>query len=89
MLFFNFNGIKIKQINNSKYNIGIINTYYDKKTNKNFIINACNAALISYDYDENKTYKKYHDKKYNIIGDTIVINGDRNPLKLMECDFNE
>ena len=88
MITFDLNGKKINEIKNSKYNISVIETYYDKKLNKNFIIVVSNDALRSYDYNGNKIYKKYYYKTNNIIGDTIVINGERNPLKLIECDFN-
>ena len=54
MITFDLNGKKINEIKNSKYNISVIETYYDKKLNKNFIIVVSNDALRSYDYNGNK-----------------------------------
>ena len=54
---FNLNGEKIKEINNSnEYYSSSIEYYYDKKSNKNYIITNQFNCIKSYDYDFNKIY---------------------------------
>ena len=64
---FDFNGNIIKKIYNSNKNTFYVDSYYDKKLSKTFII-ACNEDSVkSYDYNENKLYHKYNDDNNNEI----------------------
>ena len=56
---YDLNGNKIKEIKNSNYKTFSLETYYDNKTNKNFIIAGNVGSIISYDYNLNKIYRKY------------------------------
>ena len=62
--------------------------YYDKNLKKNFIVVIDYKTLCSYDYATNKLYKKYYDKELTIYGETVVINDEKKPVKIIECDFN-
>ena len=59
---FNFNGNKMKEINDSNDNSFFIDTFYDKTLNKTFIITGNNGCIKSYDYHQNIIYHKYIDK---------------------------
>ena len=63
---FNFSGNKIKEISNSNEQTFFINTYYDKLLHENYIITANVDFVKSYDYRNNKVYKKYEDKNHNL-----------------------
>jgi len=56
---FNFNGVKVKSINESQYSSYFIDVYYDKQLSKNFIISGNDIQVISYDFNNNKMYKQY------------------------------
>ena len=56
---YDLKGNQIKEINNSKDDTYFIDTYYDKKLKKNYIITGNYYDVKSYDYDDNKLYYKY------------------------------
>ena len=58
---FDFNGIKIKEINNSNNNTLFIDTFYDYKSSKIYIIASSENYIKSYDYNDNKLYKIYYE----------------------------
>ena len=58
----NFEGKKIKQINDCKEIIYYCDYYYDKKKLKNYIISTHFKYMKSYDYDNNKLYFEYKEK---------------------------
>ena len=84
---FDLNGNKVKEINKIKSDIKYMHIYNDKNLKKNFIV-LINNTLCSYDYSTNKLYKTYYDKKGHIDEDTVVINDEKKPVKIMECNFN-
>ena len=56
---YNFKSELIKRIYNSNKHTFYIDTFYDKKNLRNYII-ACNkGSVVSYDYEQNKIYKTY------------------------------
>ena len=60
---YDLKGNYIKEINNSKISFIYIDTYFDKKISKNFII-ACSRHNINvYDFTENKLYKTFNDEE--------------------------
>ena len=80
---FDFNGIKVKEINNSNDKTYYIDTYYDNKIKKNFII-TCNFNHIkSYDYEKNELYHKYYEKDDGAHY-TFSINNIENITKIFE-----
>ena len=67
---YDFNGNKIKEIKNSDDDTFLIQNYYEKRVNKNYIITGNNDNVKSYDFIENKIYKVYNDddnKFYSIL----------------------
>ena len=66
---FDFNGNKIKEINNSKEITYFMDIYYDNYSSKYFIITGNLDNLKSYDYEKNEVYHKYisYGAHYNVI----------------------
>ena len=87
MKVFDLKGNKVKEIKNIKSNINYMDIYYDINLKKNFVI-VIDGTLSSYDYTNNKLYKKYTDKKGHLYGDTVIINGEKKTVKIIICDFN-
>ena len=79
---FDFNGKKIKEINDSNDITFFIDFFYDKLLNKNYILTANNNYVKSYDYNDNKLYKKYYDNNNGVHRCITLINYDI--LKLIE-----
>ena len=73
---FDFNGKKIKEINDSNHRTIFIDTYYDEQSSKIFIITANQGFVASYDYYNNKLNHKYIDENNNNKSDhcSIIIN---------------
>ena len=73
-----------KEINDSeKDNTIFIDTYYDKKLSKIFIITGNDSWVRSYDYNINKKYLKYHDND-RIIHINIIIYDKEEIIKLID-----
>ena len=86
MKVFDLKGRKIKQINDSNLLTYFVDTYYDKKLSKNYILTTHFGYVKSYDFTNNKTYHKYDDDEYS-ISTNVVINDNDNLVKLIEsCD---
>ena len=62
---YDFKGNKLNELNESNYIIKYIDTYYDIKLNKTYIITGNQGFSTSYDYKENKVYNFYKDKDIN------------------------
>ena len=80
---FDFNGNKIKEINNSNDNTLFIDTYYDSKLSKIYILTANKDYVKSYDYSKNIIYHKYDDNDYECHRSIIIYEND-NIMKLVE-----
>ena len=86
---YDFNGNKIKVLNDSNYNTYIIDTYYDIKKNKTYIITGNKGFVQSYDYEKNEKYFRYSEYPNNInetdFGNcSIIINSYNNMIRLFE-----
>jgi len=75
---FNLSGNEIKQIEESDNEVIYINSFYDNKYNKNFIISANRESAISYDYEENKKYKTYIESNSLFDCTSIIIINNQN-----------
>ena len=70
-----------------------IETYYDKKLSKNYIIVGNLIGIKSYDYNENKIYKKYidndanHNKRYKSHS-SIIINYKNEIIEMIESSYD-
>jgi len=63
---FDFKGNEIKKINDSNVNTFFIEIFYNKDSDKKFIVTGNFGYALSYDYNKNKVYNKYQDE-YNIF----------------------
>ena len=81
---FDFNGKKIKEIDNSNDSTLLIDTYYDNKSTKIYILTANNCNVKSYDYKRNKIYQTYRDWNNKFCHRTIIIYENDNIIKLVE-----
>ena len=85
---FDFNGKKIKEIKNSNKRTFFIDTYYDFKLSKLFIITGNDNYVLSYDYNDDKIYYKYSDNDKDIDEinphDSIIMINDAQIVKMIE-----
>ena len=90
MKAFNLLGTEIKEIEDSENEVIYIDSFFDHKYNKNYIISANKESVTSYDYTENKKYKTY--KETNFIYDctSIIMMNDINDnlVKLIHSTGN-
>ena len=84
---YDIKGKKIKEINNSGDDASFIDTYYDEKVNKNYIITGNIGYVKSYDYDDNNLYHIYGD---NDLEDhcSVIINNSKDIIKMIESSGN-
>jgi len=90
---YDLNGNKISKINDSNYNTYFINTFYDNKFNKIFIITGNAGYITSYDFNMNKIYHQYidqdNDKENACTHDNIIMNIDNEKIaKLIESSVD-
>ena len=83
---YDFRGNKIKEIKYSNENTSFIDTYYDNKLFKYYIITGNDGYVKSYDYNNNKLYHKYcaNDNSGHI---SIIINDYDKDIKLIESSL--
>ena len=74
---FDFQGNENKEINYTNYNTYYIDSYYDDKLKKNYIITGNNGFSMSYDFDQNKLYNKYMDEDFSPHLSLIVNNCEK------------
>jgi len=70
---FDLNGNKINEIKDSKQSTYFMDTYYDSKSFKIYILSGNNGYITSYDYKKNEIYQKYTDNN-NFSYTGLVIN---------------
>ena len=85
---FDLEGNKVKEINNSDEAIVFIDSYFDQKLNKNYIISGNYGFSKSYDFSENKVFHKYYDDDNKKSHDCLIINEDKEIVKLI-CTTEE
>ena len=90
---YDLNGNKISEINDSNYNTYFINSYYDTKFNKNFIITGNAGYTTSFDFNKNKIYHQYidneNDIEYACTHDSIIVILDNEGItKLIESSVD-
>ena len=79
---FDLNGDLTKEIScYSQNKIFYIDNYYDKKSYKNYIIVCTYFMIKSYDYNKNKLYQEYHNKKSS--NNNFIINDNEKITKLI------
>ena len=86
MKVFDFNGNKIKDINNSNEQTFFIDTYYDINRSNFFLLTGNEGYIKSYDYYKNNVYLKYEDPDFlssKEIHISIVIQKSDSIIKLI------
>ena len=86
---YDLKGNKVKMIKTNRDSIYFIDTYYDKKSNKIYIITGNQGHASSYDFIKNDFYKIYLDNNNEchdslIIYDTNDTNDSNDIVKLIE-----
>ena len=84
---FNLEGKMIKEIYDSKYNVYYIDTFINLNNSKIYIIACCYDYLISYDYDKNIIYNKYHSENSKFHYSFKIIS-DEKIIKLIESSMD-
>ena len=84
---YDLGGIIIKELKNYNFNTFIIDTYYDEKLSKNYIITGNEGFYFSYDYDKNEKYFYYYDT-INYYNRSMVINNKEEIVKLIGDNDN-
>ena len=69
---FDFNGIKIKEINDSCDDTGLIDIYYDYKLYNTYIVTGNRGYIKSYNYRDYQIYHKYQDNILSNYIDSII-----------------
>ena len=86
---YDFNGTKIKEISDSNETTFFIDSFYDNKLSKNYIITGNNGKVKSYDFYKNKVYHIYSDNENNNKGhSSIVICNIEEIIKLIESSYD-
>ena len=80
---YDLKGNKIKDLKDSNENVSFLDTYYDKKTNINYILAGFTRYIKAYNYTNNAIYHIYKDK-YNPFHRNIVVNDNPEITKLIE-----
>ena len=81
---FALNGTK-KIINFTHNNIFMIDNFYDKKLNSNFLVIGCEGIVESFDYNKNCEYKIYSNKD-NAAHYNFIINYREEIVQLIESN---
>lgn len=80
---FKFNGEKVKSISDSNEITYLVDTYYDIKQSKLYIISGFESCIKSYDYSKNKLYHKYY-QNLNFRHCSIVIYSYNDIIRMID-----
>ena len=81
---YDFNGNKIKELNDSKCYTYFVDTYYDKSSLITYILTGNQGAIRSYNYNNNKIYHKYYDNNNKNHYNIIIYHSKDNKTELIE-----
>ena len=84
---YDINGNKIKEIDDSNEGTFYIDSFYDTKLSKNYILAGNVDYVKSYDYSNNKLYNKYGDNNQKDHRCIVIYNNEQD-TKLFESNFN-
>ena len=84
---FDFNGNKIKEINDSKDSVYFIDVYKENQSSNIYIVTGNNGYTKSYNYLNNSFYHKYDDNDNNRHC-SIIINNNNDIVKMIESSFD-
>ena len=83
---YDFNNIKIKEIQKSEDITYFIDTYYDIKESTYYIISGNRNVVKSFNFKENNLYKKYNEQNSKTGHLSIIIYSNNDIVKLIESD---
>ena len=69
---YDLKGNKIKELSDIRENTYNIDSFYDTKLSKNFVIRGKQSCLSSYDYTEDKRYKDYFDEDASMMHNIYI-----------------
>ena len=81
--FFDFNGNKIKEMNNSKEKTYFVDVFYDQNSSINYLITGHQGHVKSYNCKTNNIYRRYSDYD-NKDHDCIIVNNYNETIILIE-----
>ena len=84
---FDFNGNKIKELNDSNHRTYFIDTFYDIYKKEYFIVTGIEKGVISYRYKDSKLYHEYFEGNDDIFlndHDCVIIVHDKGITKMFE-----
>ena len=84
ILVFDFKGKEKKRINNHNDSTYYIGVYYDDNLFKNYILIGNEKGIKSFDYNENKIYHKYYEKKDGCNHMDIIIIKKNKVIELID-----
>ena len=85
---YDLNGKKIGEIKDSNNSTNFINTYYESKLGKNYIVTANDDCVRAYDFDKNEIYHKYSDNDNKSHYSIIINNKNEINIKLIESSVD-
>lgn len=91
---FDLNGNEVKELNDSNYRTVFVDTYYSKKSHKNYIISSIlndkkDSGIIKiYDFVSNSEYHKYYVEGYSSFYFSVVIYENDNCSKVLASNYD-
>ena len=83
---FDFEGKQIREIDNSQDKSFLVDTFYNPKSKKFYIVVANEKFIVSYKFDDGTIYNKYCDKSSNSWHMNFIINSKEKEVDLIESD---
>ena len=83
---FDFEGKKIKEIENSQDKCFLVDTYYNSKNKKYYIVVGNEKYIVSYNFGDSSIFHKYSDKNSNSWHMNFIINTKDKDVNLIESD---
>ena len=83
---YDFEGKQIREIENSEDKSFLIDTFYNSKSKKYYIVVANEKFIISYNFEDGSIYNKYHDKSSNSLHMNFIISCKEKEVDLIESD---
>ena len=83
---FDFEGKKIKEIDNSEDKCFLVDTYYNTKTKKYYIVVGNEKYIVSYNFGDGSIFHKYWDNNSNSWHMNFVLSSKDKEVNLIESD---
>ena len=83
---YDLKGKKIKELKDTTENISFLDSYYDKKQDKKYIIVGFTRYIKAFNFKENSIYKVFKDKYNSYHRNVIIDDNDDKVKRLIESD---